>query len=221
MSDLICQNVTIRCAGAELFAPLSVSIAPGTVCAVMGPSGCGKSSLIAYIAGLLPDGLSGSGEVSLGARVLNACLPEQRRVGLLFQDDLLFPHLSVAENLAFGLPSGLDKCEKQTRIARGLEDCGLAGYGTADPATLSGGQRARIAMQRLLLSEPECLLLDEPFSKLDQDLRAQFRHYVFDHVQKRQLPTLMVTHDTSDTEHCVVSKIYPLSTKPREKGMYS
>ena len=208
--DLVCQDVVIARNGQPLFAPLTITVASGTVCAVMGASGCGKSSLIAHIAGLLPEGLRGAGTVTLGGRVLDHLPTEQRRIGLLFQDDLLFPHLSVAENLAFGLPFGMGRAEKQARIARALEDCGLAGYGKADPATLSGGQRARIAMQRLLLSEPECLLLDEPFGKLDQDLRAQFRDYVFSHAQTRQLPCLMVTHDSADTEHAAVGEVFRL-----------
>ena len=208
--NLQAVNIDITHQGQRLFTPVSFGVAAGEVCALMGASGCGKSSLIAYIAGLLPSGLIGSGEVYLNEKPLHGLATEQRGIGLLFQDDHLFPHLSVAENLGFGLRRGLPKAERQARIAQALSDCGLSGYGKADPATLSGGQRARVAMQRLLLSEPECLLLDEPFGKLDQELRGQFRDYVFGQIQARKLPCLMVTHDIADTEHEAVCEILKL-----------
>lgn len=203
-------NIDIRHQGQGLFTPLSFEVAAGEVCALMGASGCGKSSLVAYIAGLLPFGLEGSGAVYLNEKPLCGLSTEQRGIGLLFQDDHLFPHLSVAENLGFGLRRDLPKAERQARIAQALSDCYLSGYEKSDPAALSGGQRARVAMQRLLLSEPSGLLLDEPFSKLDQELREQFREYVFGHIQARKLPCLMVTHDLADTEHAAVCEIIRL-----------
>jgi ABC-type uncharacterized transport system, ATPase component len=106
----------------------------------------------------------------------------------------------VAGNLAFGLPSGLSRRERQRRVADALLDAELAGLGGRDPATLSGGQRARVALLRTLLSEPEALLLDEPFSKLDAELRARMRTFVFEHARQRGLPTLLVTHDPADAQ---------------------
>jgi putative thiamine transport system ATP-binding protein len=132
-----------------------------------------------------------------GADITNAPA-HQRRVGILFQDDLLFPHLSVGENLAFGLRPGGSKGERQAKIADALTEVGLEGFADRDPATLSGGQKARVALMRMLLSDPCALLLDEPFSRLDTALRAQVRALVFARAKARALPVLMVTHDAED-----------------------
>jgi putative thiamine transport system ATP-binding protein len=136
--------------------------------------------------------------VRLGERPLDGLPPERRRVGILFQDDLLFPHLSVGENLAFGLPAGLDRSTRRRRVEAALADARMEGFAERDPATLSGGQRARIACLRTLMADPEALLLDEPFSKLDAELRQRFRGFVFDHARDRTLPVLLVTHDPED-----------------------
>jgi putative thiamine transport system ATP-binding protein len=125
--------------------------------------------------------------------------PEARRVGILFQDDLLFPHLSVAGNLAFALPASVrPMAQRRARIEQALADAGLAGFGDRDPATLSGGQRARVALLRTLLAQPRALLLDEPFSKLDAQLRDEVRRFVFEHARDSALPTVLVTHDEAD-----------------------
>ena len=124
--------------------------------------------------------------------------PEARRLGILFQDDLLFPHLSVGGNLAFGLPRKQSRKERAQLIADALDSFGLAGFASRDPATLSGGQRARVALLRTLLSQPRALLLDEPFAHLDPDTRDTVRMLVVDEVRRRALPTLLVTHDEED-----------------------
>ncbi|MGS0755962.1 ATP-binding cassette domain-containing protein, partial [Roseateles sp. GG27B] len=124
---------------------------------------------------------------------------EARRMGILFQDDLLFPHLSVGQNLAFALPAKIKGGQaRRQRVAQTLSDIGLAGFHDRDPATLSGGQRARVSLMRTLLAEPLALLLDEPFAKLDAVLRSQFRAFVFEQIALHRMPTLMVTHDPSD-----------------------
>ena len=110
----------------------------------------------------------------------------------------MFPHLSVGANLAFGLQQGGSTSQRQAKIEEALEEVGLGGFADRDPATLSGGQKARIALMRMLLSEPCGLLLDEPFSRLDAERRAQVRDMVFDRARARQLPVLMVTHDAED-----------------------
>lgn len=193
--------VRLRLRGRPLLGPLSLEVPAGGVATLMGPSGCGKSSLLAHLCGTLDPAFEASGEVWLDGLELTGLPPEQRRVGILFQDDLLFPHLSVAENLAFGLPAGLrDRAARRHRIAEALAEADLADFGERDPATLSGGQRARVALLRTLLSEPRALLLDEPFGKLDVALRDRFRRFVFDHARAGGLPTLMVTHDPFDAE---------------------
>ena len=114
---------------------------------------------------------------------------------------MLFPHLSVGENLAFALPRAVRPgAERRARIAAALREAGLEGFAGRDPATLSGGQRARVALMRTLLALPRALLLDEPFNKLDRDLRERVRRFVFDHARSLALPTLLVTHERADAE---------------------
>lgn len=195
------QGVVLRLGGVRLLGPLDIAVGPGEVAAVMGPSGSGKSSLLAHLCGMLPPAFSAEGRVLADGEDLAPLPPEARRIGILFQDDLLFPHLSVGDNLAFGLPPTVrGRAARRARIAQALEEADLAGFASRDPATLSGGQRARAALMRTLLSEPRLLLLDEPFGKLDAALRARFRALVFDHARRRGLPTLLVTHDPADAE---------------------
>jgi len=199
MGRLELRGVFLGAGGRMLVEPLDLAVAPGQVATVMGSSGCGKSSLLAYICGTLDPGLEAGGQVLLDGKDVTALPTERRRIGILFQDDLLFPHLSVAENLAFGLPRApLDRPARRQRIAAALAEAGLDGFGDRDPATLSGGQRARVALMRTLLAQPRALLLDEPFSKLDVSLRTRFRRFVFEHVRANALPTLLVTHDPAD-----------------------
>lgn len=197
-NGLCLQDIGISHAGTALFAPVSLSVAPGCTATIMGPSGSGKSTLLSAICGTLDPVFTMSGSVTLNGRRLDGLPAQQRRTGILFQDDLLFPHLSVADNLAFGLPAGLPRAERRRRIAEALSEAGLTGFEHRDPATLSGGQRARVACLRALMAEPEALLLDEPFSKLDADLRARFRSFVFEHSISRGIPVLLVTHDPDD-----------------------
>jgi putative thiamine transport system ATP-binding protein len=192
------EGVGLRIRGRTLVRPIDLVVAPGTIATVMGPSGSGKSSLLAYICGTLDPALDGFGRVLIDDRDITALAPERRRIGILFQDDLLFPHLDVGENLCFGLPRELSHAERRQRVAAALAAADLAGFAGRRPESLSGGQRARIALLRTLLSEPAALLLDEPFGKLDADLRSRFRHWVFAESSRRALPTLLVTHDAMD-----------------------
>lgn len=175
-------------------------VAPGAVLTIMGPSGVGKSTLLAFITGTLSSDFTASGAVWLDGHDITHAAAHQRRVGILFQDDLLFPHLSVGENLAFGLRPGGSRSDRHARIDAALAEVGMAGFARRDPATLSGGQKARVALMRMLLSEPCALLLDEPFARLDAALRAQVREMVFDRARSRALPVLMVTHDVEDAQ---------------------
>jgi putative thiamine transport system ATP-binding protein len=194
-------DVSLSIAGSPLFSPLSIAAHPGHATTVMGPSGCGKSSLLAYICGTLAPTFEARGDVHLCGKTLNQLPPEQRHIGILFQDDLLFPHMSVGDNLAFGLPAEVrGRDQRQKLIDEALIDSDLAGMADRDPATLSGGQRARVALMRTLLSGPRALLLDEPFSKLDAELRSRVREFVFAHATANAIPTLLVTHDPADAE---------------------
>ncbi|EBA13895.1 ATP-binding cassette domain-containing protein [Roseobacter sp. CCS2] len=196
---LALRDVTITKEGAPLLS-VNHDIAPGEVLTVMGPSGVGKSTLLAFITGTLAPDFMATGEVWLDGHNITHAASHQRRVGILFQDDLLFPHLSVGANLAFGLQPGGSAAQRKAKIAEALDEVGLSGFADRDPATLSGGQKARVALMRMLLSEPCGLLLDEPFSRLDAALRAQVRDMVFDRAKVRQLPVLMVTHDADDAQ---------------------
>ncbi|MEL6335837.1 MAG: ATP-binding cassette domain-containing protein [Pseudomonadota bacterium] len=185
--------------GDELLVALDRHIAPGEVLTVMGPSGSGKSTLLAAITGTLAPAFRLKGRIRLAGRDITALPTHRRGVGLMMQDDVLFPHLSVGANLAFGLtPSIRGRAARCARIDRALSDAGLEGMAARDPATLSGGQRSRVALMRTLLSEPGALLLDEPFSKLDADRRAQIRAFTFAQARAYGLPTLLVTHDAAD-----------------------
>lgn len=193
------DRIVITRGDAQLVA-INTRVAPGTITTLMGPSGVGKSTILSAVIGTLAEGFSLTGHVRLNGQTLTKLPPEKRRIGILFQDALLFPHLNVGENLAFGLVSGGTGSARQNMVEAALSNVGLTGFAHRDPATLSGGQRARVALMRMLLSEPKALLLDEPFSGLDADLRAQIRQLVFDHAKARQLPVLMVTHDREDAD---------------------
>jgi len=191
------RNVEIRKDGKPLVS-LDRLIKPGDVLTVMGPSGIGKSTLLAFVTGTLAPAFQATGQVVLDDRDITYEAPFKRNVGILFQDDLLFPHLSVGANLAFGLPKGGSRGERRTKVEAALAEVDLSGFADRDPATLSGGQKARVALMRMLLSDPCALLLDEAFSRLDTTLRAQVRGLVFDRAKALQLPVLMVTHDIED-----------------------
>jgi putative thiamine transport system ATP-binding protein len=216
MRGLRLIRVSLRVGGNDLLSGLDLEVGPGAVTTVMGPSGCGKSSLLSYLCGTLEPAFEASGEVWLDGVAIHELPPERRRVGILFQDDLLFPHLSVGENLAFALPPTVrGRRERRARIEAALREADLAGFARRDPATLSGGQRARVALMRTLLAEPRALLLDEPFGKLDRALRDRFRTFVFEHARAAGLPTLLVTHDEADAHAAAGAVIaFPEAGRP-------
>ena len=191
------EDVSITLGGQVLVAPFSLSVAAGETVTQMGASGSGKSTLLSCIAGDLESPFGASGSVSLDGAALDALPPEQRRIGRLFQDDLLFPHLTVAENLLFGMPRGA-RTQRLAKVEAALAEAELSGFGERPPHTLSGGQRARVSLMRALVAEPRAMLLDEPFNKLDAGLRQTMRSFVFEHIAVRGIPCLMVTHDLAD-----------------------
>lgn len=176
---------------------LHLYVPDGVVHTVMGASGSGKSSLLGAVCGTLPENFLFEGEIFLHGTRIDQRPLGQRHVGILFQEDLLFAHMTVAENLLFAVPPG-PRLARQACVLQGLQDLEMTNFSNADPATLSGGQRSRVALMRALLAQPRALLLDEPFSKLDTALRARLRHFVFEQVKKRHIPVLLVTHDLSD-----------------------
>ncbi|OCX65825.1 ABC transporter ATP-binding protein [Thioclava sp. SK-1] len=179
-----------------VFAPVDLQVSAGQIACVTGPSGVGKSTLLALIGGHLPPRCQVGGMVSLnGVNMLHRAA-EYRDIGVLFQQAQLFPHLSVGQNLAFGLPAHIR--DRRARIAHSLQQAGLEGMADRDPASLSGGQRARVALMRALLAQPKALLLDEPFSALDPELRDDIRNFTFDHIRASHIPALIVSHDAQD-----------------------
>ncbi|MCR9236716.1 MAG: ATP-binding cassette domain-containing protein [Alphaproteobacteria bacterium] len=194
---------------------VSAHVAPGDVLTIMGASGSGKSTFLAYVGGFLDRVFAGMGEVYLNGVAIHDQPAESRRVGILFQDALLFPHMSVGQNLLFAIPPDIKaKSERQSMAEDALKEVGLEGLFDRDPATLSGGQAARVALIRVLLSAPKALLLDEPFSKLDADRRLSIRRIVFDLAKARNLPVLLVTHDADDAKAAGGRVIMPLEMAP-------
>jgi len=182
---------------AVLVQDLAIALPQGAIHTVMGPSGSGKSSLLAALCSTLEPGMQFQGTIYLrGVRVDH--LPTQsRRIGLLLQDDLLFPHMTVRENLLFAVPKG-PQPQREAQVQQALSEVELSSFAQADPATLSGGQRARAALARALLAQPQALLLDEPFAKLDSALRQRMRTLVFAAVARRGIAAILVTHDAAD-----------------------
>lgn len=191
-------DVTVYQDNQALFPPVNLTVGAGERVTLMGPSGCGKSTLLSVIVGDLAPAFRSQGEVLLDGQSLEGVATERRHIGLLYQEDLLFPHMNVGENLAFALPRGVGAAERRRRIADHLALAGMPDAAERDVASLSGGQRARVSLLRTLLAEPRAVLLDEPFSKLDRTLRQQFRHWVFSTLHARQVPVLQVTHDVED-----------------------
>ena len=176
-----------------LLCDVSLCVAPGETIAILGPSGSGKSTLLKMVAGLEPmDG----GRVIFDGQDITALPPEQRRFALMFQDFALFPHLDVQDNVAFGLvEQGLRKVEARVQACAMLERFGLQGFARSKVTRLSGGEQQRVALARALITRPRALLLDEPFSALDTELRLQLREEFRQRIAEFNMATLLVTHD--------------------------
>ena len=193
------RNLTLMRGDLPLVVNLSLTVHQGEIVTIAGESGSGKSTLLNWLVGALDPAFSATGELWLNGVRCDSQPVEARHIGILFQDDLLFPHLSVGQNLAFALPQQIKGANNRRQtIERTLAEVGLDGFHDRDPATLSGGQRARVSLMRTLLAQPQALLLDEPFSRLDTALRAQFRAFVFAQIHRQGMPTLLVTHDNAD-----------------------
>jgi molybdate transport system ATP-binding protein len=181
---------------------VDLAVAPGETVALLGPNGAGKSTIVAAVAGLLP--LDG-GAIALDGRVLDDPAtgtfvpPEGRDIGVVFQDYLLFDHLTVVENVAFGLRArGLGRDEARARASSWLDRVGLDGLAERRPPMLSGGQSQRVALARALATAPDLLLLDEPLAALDVGTRAALRRELADHLAGFDGPRLLITHDPTE-----------------------
>ncbi len=206
---LTVQVERLRIAGRTLIGPLALSVPPGTVHTLMGDSGSGKSSLLAAICGTAAPAVAFEGSIVLDGQHVERWTTRKRRIGILFQDDLLFAHMTVRENLLFAVPAG-PRPQREATVLQALRDLELPDFADADPATLSGGQRARVALVRALLAQPHALLLDEPFSRLDAALRERMREFVFATVRARNIPALLVTHDAADVaDAAAVTRLPP------------
>ena len=196
--SLICSRLTRRFGKRLAVDGVSLTLAPGRITALLGPSGCGKSTLLRLIAGLEP--LDG-GEIRYGDALIaspaEALPPERRRIGLVFQDHALFPHLSVRDNVAFGL-AGRPRAERHEIAGRWLARVGLGDRGRDWPHQLSGGQQQRVALARALAPAPRAVLLDEPFSSLDAHLRGEVRQDIAAALREAGAAALVVTHDARD-----------------------
>ncbi|AIW13789.1 ATP-binding cassette domain-containing protein [Vibrio tubiashii] len=197
--SLCLENLAIhKTNGDALFSEFNLTVEPGEIVTLMGPSGCGKSTLLDAIAGHLSSEFDYSGSITLSEQRLDSMPAHKRQVGILFQDDLLFPHLTVWENLAFALPDSIKGTRRKEQALQALKNISLSKLAESFPDQISGGQRARIALTRMLLAQPKVALLDEPYSKLDKELREQFRAWVVDQLKAANIPALMVTHDDED-----------------------
>jgi len=174
----------------------SMTAAPGEVTAVSGPSGAGKSTLLDLIAGFLKP--AGGGVLRLDGLDLLPLPPERRPVSILFQSEMLFEHLSAERNVAFGLPRSTPAAETGSRIAAALAEVGLPDIGRQRAATLSGGQKQRVALARTLLRARPVLLLDEPFSALDDETRATVRALVATLTAQHGWTAILVSHHADD-----------------------
>jgi iron(III) transport system ATP-binding protein len=201
MPGISLRDLGKRYGGVAALEHLSLEVAPGELVALLGPSGCGKTTTLRLVAGFLtPE----TGEIRVGARLLSSPAgvvpPERRRMAMIFQSYALWPHMTVAQNVGYGLRfhRGLARAERDRRVAEMLKTVRLAGLEGRYPGELSGGQQQRVAVARALVVEPEILLLDEPLSNLDANLREEMRFEIRRLHEAFEITTLYVTHDQSE-----------------------
>jgi ABC-type Fe3+/spermidine/putrescine transport system ATPase subunit len=190
------EGVNFSYGGTEVVHDLSLEVPAGEMVALLGDSGCGKTTILKLVAGLLSPS---SGTIVIDGQSANAVPAERRRAAMVFQKPLLFPYLSVAENVGFSLKvRGTAAAEIRIRVEEALARVRLEGFGSRRPGQLSGGQEHRVALARALVSDPRILLLDEPFAALDQNLRAEIQTLVRGIQRSLRITALFVTHDRAE-----------------------
>jgi thiamine transport system ATP-binding protein len=194
VSGLSVRGLTVELGGVRVLDGVDLDVGAHEVVALLGPSGAGKSTLLRAVAGLV---VPAAGTVSWDGDDLDDVPPHLRRIGLVFQDAVLFPHLTVAGNVGYGLPS-VTAAERAARVEELLALVDLAGYGDRRVDTLSGGQAQRVALARALAPRPRLLLLDEPFGALDRELRERLADDVRAVLSASDTPALHVTHDEDE-----------------------
>ncbi len=191
-----CRNIRLSYGPTEVLKNVNLDIEPGEFFALLGPSGSGKSTLLRLIAGF---NRHQHGELLIDGKDVSAKAPWERNVGMVFQSYALWPHLTVWDNVAFGLVERkLDKATIKAKTGAALEQVGLSQYAERRPSQLSGGQQQRVALARTIVIEPQVLLLDEPLSNLDKTLRVQMRQELLAMQRRLGLTTLFVTHDQEE-----------------------
>jgi sn-glycerol 3-phosphate transport system ATP-binding protein len=196
MSAIRLGNVSKHWGATRALDGIDLEIAPASFCVLLGPSGCGKSTTLRIVAGL--EAASG-GQVFIDGRDVTALAPSQRGIAMVFQNYALFPHLSVADNITFGLAvRKVDKAETARRLAHAAELLGLAALLQRRPSQLSGGQQQRVALGRALVAQTRVCLMDEPLSNLDAQLRQEMRHELRELQQRLGLTVVYVTHDQAE-----------------------
>jgi multiple sugar transport system ATP-binding protein len=193
MANVVLRQVTKRYGPVEAVRGINLEIGAGSFVALVGPSGCGKSTTLRMIAGL--EDISG-GDISIGGRVVSDLLPKDRDIAMVFQNYALYPHMTVANNMAFALKQKrIDKAEIKSRVDRAVDILELRPLLDRYPRQLSGGQRQRVAMGRAIVRDPKVFLFDEPLSNLDAKLRVQMRTEIKKLHQRIKATTVYVTHD--------------------------
>ncbi|NLD54984.1 MAG: ABC transporter ATP-binding protein, partial [Burkholderiaceae bacterium] len=191
-----CRDIRLGYGSTEVLRNVNLRVEPGEFFALLGPSGSGKSTLLRLIAGFAR---AQGGQLLVDGRDISGIAPHARNIGMVFQSYALWPHLTVYDNVAFGLVERrVPRAEIARRVAEALETVGLRDYGRRRPNQLSGGQQQRVALARTIVIEPQVLLLDEPLSNLDKHLRVQMRQELLSLQRRLGITTIFVTHDQEE-----------------------